>query len=56
MIIYAKVDYDHIKTENTVPNDINCQPHFHEKYELLYIIDTDSETFYNIGGARYSLK
>ena len=56
MIIYAKVDYDHIKTENAVPDDINYQPHFHEKYELLYIIDTGSETFYNIGGARYSLK
>ena len=56
MIIYAKVDYDHIKTENAMPDDINYQPHFHEKYELLYIIDKDGETFYNIGGARYSLQ
>ena len=56
MIIYAKVDYDHIRTEKAVADDINYSPHFHEKYELLYIVDADKETFYNIGGTRYSLK
>lgn len=56
MIIYADVDYDHLKTESTISDDVNYTPHFHAKYELLYVIELDGEAYSNISGAVYPIQ
>lgn len=54
MIIHAEIDYDYLKTNSAVPDDINYQPHFHSTYEMLYTLNI-GEAYYNISASKFRI-
>ena len=56
MIIYSEIDYDHLKKDRAISEDVNYSPHFHQKYELLYVINIGDLAYFNLGAAKYSVR
>ena len=56
MIIYTEIDYDHLKKDRAISEDVNYSPHFHQKYELLYVINIGDLAYFNLGAAKYSVR
>lgn len=54
MIIHTEIDYDYLKTNSAVPDDINYQPHFHSTYEMLYTLNI-GEAYYNISASKFRI-